>query len=118
MRSIEQIKSDITEAERQLVNVRDFDAIARCPEGARLLSMLERSHTFYQDTINGLDENNPVLAKEFAKNKICMKLVDKFIEDFTKATQVMEDLNNEMVILNVELGKVQDEKKRRQREAM
>jgi hypothetical protein len=118
MRSIEQIKTDITEVERRLVNVKDFDAIAICPEGELLLSMFERSHKFYQDTINGLDENNPALAKEFAKNRICMKLVDKFAEDFTNSTQVMEDLKKELLSLNVELGKANDEKARREREAM
>jgi hypothetical protein len=118
MRSIKQIEESITETKLRYAEISDLNAIATFPESERLLAMFERKLKFYQDSLNALDENNPVLSKEFAKNKICIKLMSDFIQELTESAQEVELSNKRLLALNEELGKAKDEMALREKNAM
>jgi hypothetical protein len=99
-----QIESAIAEVKRQIAEKQKLQTIATFAGADVLLSLFQDAKEFYQLTLNNLDESNPTLNKEYAKNKICMKLVDSWIAGMTGAETALEELKKQFLALNEELG--------------
>jgi len=118
MRSQKQIETQIVDIKRRISDAQELQTIATFAGADRLLALLNKTKDFYQKSLNSLDENNPALAKEYAKDKICMNLIDGFINGMVGAASKIEELKKVFLDLNEELGKVMDEQKDREKRSM
>jgi phage shock protein A len=118
MKSQKQIESAIEEVKRRIADAQDLQAIAMFAGSEKLLALLNKTRQFYEKNITSLDESNPALSREYAKQKACLSLLDGFINGITKAEDQIELLKKTFLALNEELGKVIDEQKRREAKSM
>jgi hypothetical protein len=116
MKSVKEIERDIAETRRQIINAEELQALSKFPGGDRLRTFFDKSYQHYAKTITALDENNPALSKEYAKNKACLVLMQTFMLALDGAEKVLESLKTELVKLNGELQQAQDEIKRREKD--
>ena len=117
-RSIKQIEAQIADVKRQITEKQKLQAIAQFGGSDQLLALFKETREFYQRAINSLDESNPAIAKEYAKNKTCMNLIDGFINGMTSAEEKINALKKQFLDLNGELQIAMDNETERQKRAM
>jgi hypothetical protein len=117
MKSIAKIEAQIAETERLIKGKQRLRSIAQFPGAGVLAELFEDTKDFYEQSIRMLDENSPVLSKEYAKHKACLALVNSFIAGLESSEDALNDLKAVMLALNEELQNAQDQKKRRDKEA-
>jgi hypothetical protein len=110
MRGQKQVEAAIAEVKRQIAEKQKLQTIATFSGADVLLTLFQDAKEFYQRTLNNLDESNPAIAKEYAKNRICMNLVDGWITGMTGAETALEELKKQFLDLNLELGKVLEQR--------
>jgi hypothetical protein len=118
MRSQKQIENQIAEVKRQIAEKQKLQTIATFAGADVLLSLFQDAKEFYQRSLNSLDESNPALNKEYAKNKICMNLVDSWINGMTGAEAAIDTLKKQFLALNEELGLLIDKQKEHEKNRM
>lgn len=118
MRSQKQIESAIADVKRQIAEKQKLQTIATFSGADVLLSLFKDAKEFYQRSLNSLDESNPMLNKEYAKNKICMNLVDGWIAGMTGAEAAIDTLKKQFLELNEELGRLIDKQKEHEKNRM
>ena len=117
-RSVKQIESSISEVKRRIVEAQRLQTIATFAGADQLLSLFKDTEEFYDKIIHSLDENNPALAKEYAKAKNCMVLIDGFINGMTGAEDSIVELKRQFLDLNGELQQVQEAQVQREKNRM
>jgi len=117
MRSIKQVELQIEEVKRQIDDTEKLQEISVFKGSDTLIALFEKTRDFYKRAMESLDENSPVLGKEYAKNKICIVLITGFIERMKDATPVLQTLKNELITLNGELQNIREEQIRRKKES-
>ena len=117
-RSINQIEERIAEIKRKTEDAQEFRTIATFAGSERLLAVLNRTRDFYVTGLQDLDESNPALSREYAKQKACLKLVNTFIQGLTGAEQKLEELRKQHVDLSAELQVAAEEQKKRDHRSM
>lgn len=118
MRSQKQIESQLADVKRQIIEKQNLQSIAMFPGSDKLLAMFRETHDLYDATIHALDPNNPALNINFATNKACLALVDKWISGMTDADVDVEELKKRFLNLNGELQDVMDDMARREKNRM
>jgi hypothetical protein len=118
MKSQKQIESQIVEIKRRIQDTQELQSIATFSGADRLLALLNKTKDFYVNAMQTLDENGPALDREYAKHKVCLALVNGFINGMVGAEAKIEELKKVFLDLNEELGKILDDVKDREKRAM
>ena len=117
MRSLSKIEAEISETKRQIEQKQRLNNIAKFAGADELKKLLLDTRLFYESAMRVLDENSPVLSKEYGKLKACLALVNSFISGMETAEESLLALKRRFLDLNEELQKVQDESRRRERDS-
>lgn len=117
MRSIEKIEANIAKVRHEIKSKTRLNTIAKFAGADELTSLFAETKAFYEQAIRSLDENNPALNKEYAKNKACLVLVEGFISGMGTADTDLIKLNQALLDLHGELEKAQEEVRRREKAA-
>jgi len=117
MRSLPAIEKQIAEIKRRIIEKQRLNNISKFAGAEELALLFNETMEFYEQAIRALDENSPVLGKEYAKNKACLSLINGFVAGLKSAEEALVALKKTFLDLNEELQKAQDELKRREKES-
>jgi hypothetical protein len=115
MRAVEKIEAQIQETTHKIAISERLNRISKFAGAEDLRAMFDDTKAFYEKAIRALDENSPILNKEYAKLKACLELVDGFVSGIASAENSTIKLNQLLVELHAELKKTHDEIRRREK---